>query len=129
MQCPTCQSSDVSSCAVAHAKGTGYGTNVRTAFAAKASPPDSGIGNAVVLAGFATLIHLFLRGFYIYAVRGAMPGWLSMLLIVLQVWGIWLVVSAIGGLPKHRAATEQWRRTWICGQCGHKFVPDAAAAA
>ena len=128
MQCPKCQSTDTLRCSVAHDQGTLAGTGFETKFASRAAPPDSGIFLTVTIVGLAVLIDGFVVGFFHYAVRKPMPGWLAMALIAFAVYAGWRIVKVVGGLPAHGAAMARWRDSWICGRCGAKFVPDANAA-
>ena len=143
MQCPKCQSQDVSLCSVAHEQGTttthtsgsaDFGGSAmhggvalkqninttsesQTAFAERCAPPTSSLGTAL---GFCIALMALL---FIAPQFGTGQTVMRIMQGLFGLCAVWSVLAFLN-LPKHRAALARWRKTWICGRCGTFFVPE-----
>lgn len=149
MICPKCQSDDVYLCQVAHDHGktttkttgrsTGYGNSAShgdgaaygsqhmefehtatstslTGFAKQAAPPESTFGTAIGCFVVSLAVLFFASG------------WVRLVFLVLTALCAWWVFGAFRARPEFKAATERWKKSWICARCGQIFLPDEATA-
>jgi hypothetical protein len=94
-----------------------------------ASPPKPGrLFAAIVFVILATLGSPIIWGLLGGMAEGLghpIPiGILILVALAVMALSIWTLVAALKYRPKYRAAYERWLKTWICGHCGSKFVPN-----
>jgi hypothetical protein len=146
--CPNCESDDVYLCSTAYEQGTthtktkgrgtastvGYSpgtgmgtaqTNVstssssvsRTAFAQKAAPPKSYLPRMIIWAVLSLLAVVLTR---------SAPGFIKDLAWLSLAGAAVATFFSFRHRPAYQEALARWQKSWICGRCGNKFIPEEA---
>jgi hypothetical protein len=136
-----CGSTDTQLCSLAYEQGTTHSktsgtatwsdgsgdsstyeanTVSRTAFAERAAPPVSGVGQGIG----ATLTFLFV-GFLAY---DFVPTSVHVVFAILILGAAAYTVMRIVNFPKHLRQHAAWERSWICKRCGTISTPDGQPA-
>ena len=151
MTCPECNSPDVYEATVAYAHGTVHGgykgssitgdlhqnltfgshrgrTTQRTGFAISAAPPPqpqgmNGCGTVAVVGSLIVFVPQLACWMNNWPSGWTWWGWVLLFVVCIFVYLIKDVSSDAEKMEAHQKAIAEWRNSWICNRCAHKWVP------
>jgi hypothetical protein len=152
MQCPKCQSQDVSLCSVVHAQGTvkttthtqGMGSSTghianlgMTTMQTQSSQTQTSQSKTAFaeraapptppilypIGALALLLFLRVGLPLVSTIHPLGLGWLA--LVVVAAW----LFMEFKKLPQRSLERREWEKSWICGRCGMKFIPKEESSA